>query len=187
LTIRKNTREKITVRFSPSADSDPDIRKASFQIVSNDPASPATIQASGLRVAPGKVGPRLAVNANLNFGELNTGETLVLPVTIQNTGAQDLTIAKFERTAGSTDFDFASAPFTGVIAAGDKKDYQIQFKPSSNGPLKATFQVTSDASVSTAVIDATGTGTSSSSAVWIILGIALGAVVVGVVIYEVAK
>jgi hypothetical protein len=170
------------VKFKPAAAK---IVTASLQVTSN--ASPLSLRASGQGLASPK-GARLAVDANLSFGQVDTGSSRTLPITISNPGTKDLMIQKFERSGGSVDFDIVDKPALPVpIPHGGQQTYTVQFKPTSNGPLQATFEVVTDASISSAVVQAQGSGSSSVSK-WLIVGlVVLGAAVVaggGILAYK---
>ena len=84
-----------------------------------------------------------------------------LPVAILNTGTKDLVVQKFVRSAGSTDFDIVPAPVLPVsISGGRQQPYIVQFRPTSDGPLQATFEIVTDATIPSTLIEARGAGLS---------------------------
>jgi photosystem II stability/assembly factor-like uncharacterized protein len=172
----------INIRFQPTQAKN---LTAAFQINSNDASSPLTLNASGEALATAK-GSRLAVNANLNFGEADTGDTRSLSVEVLNTGSKPLEIKSFSRVQGSTDFDLVPPFDTSakqIVLAGDTQIFPVQFKPSSVGTRAATFKIETDASQSSALVEARGTGKSSSNTVLIIVLVVVGAAIVGGVLY----
>jgi hypothetical protein len=179
----------VGVHFQPAAAG---IFKSSFQITSDGdgPSGPVTINASGHALAGGGHS-RLAVRGSLNFGILNTGDSSTLTFTVFNTGNRELNILKVARTSGSSDFGLITSPgFPLLLPPTIDQEFTIQFKPSSNGPLSATFQIDTDASRASSIVDATGTGSSQVSKVLIVVLVIVGAAIVvggGITIYEATK
>jgi hypothetical protein len=159
--------------------------------ITTDEPSTTTIPASGQSTPTTNTSSRLAVLGNLNFGELDTSKTSTLTFNVFNMGTKNLNILSINRKDGSTDFELLSPPaFPLLLGPTIDQEFTVQFKPSSKGPLTATFEVTSDASRATALIDATGTGTSSMSKVLIVIIVIVGVAVVvgiGVGVYEATK
>jgi hypothetical protein len=185
--VPANSQKPAEFHFTPTA---PGNRTATLQIVSDDVASPMTIQASGQAVAA-PTASRLAVLGNLSFGEVDTGTTATSTFTVFNTGTKDLKILGVSRKGGSSDFELVSPPgFPLLLSPTIDQEFTVQFKPSSNGPLTATFQIDSDASRASALIEASGTGSSHMSKVLIVVIVIVGAAIVvggGVAIYEATK
>jgi hypothetical protein len=175
-------------RFSPAAAAGN--RTATFQVVSDDASSPMTIHASGQAVAA-PTASRLAVLGNLGFGEVDTGNTTTLTFNVFNMGTKNLNILGVSRVDGSSDFELVSPPaFPLLLGPTIDQEFTVQFKPSSNGPLNATFRIDSDASRASALIDASGTGSSHVSKVLIVVLVIVGAAIVvggGIAIYEATK
>jgi photosystem II stability/assembly factor-like uncharacterized protein len=153
--ITPGTELPLYVTFKPK---EATIVNASLQVLSN--TSPLSIAASGQGLAS-PIGARLAVEANLSFPEVKTGSSVSLPVAILNTGTKDLVVQKFVRSAGSTDFDIVPAPVLPVsISGGRQQPYIVQFRPTSDGPLQATFEIVTDATIPSTLIEARGAGLS---------------------------
>lgn len=185
--IAPGDKQLMGVHFQPAAAG---IFKTSFQIASNDPSGPITIHASGQALATsGK--SRLSVRGSLIFGTVNTGDSVSLTFTVFNTGNRELNLLGVSRKDGSSDFELLSPPaFPLLLPPTIDQEFTVQFKPSSNGLLTATFQIDSDASRASVVMDASGTGSSHMSKVLIVVIVILGAAIVvggGVAIYEATK
>ncbi|MFL6305125.1 MAG: choice-of-anchor D domain-containing protein [Candidatus Sulfotelmatobacter sp.] len=166
------------------------IFKASFQIASNDPSGPITIHASGQGLATSG-NSRLSVRGSLIFGTVNAGDSVSLTFTVFNTGNRELNILGVNRKDGSADFELLSPPaFPLLLPPTIDQEFTVQFKPSSNGLLTAAFQIDSDASRASVVMDASGTGSSHMSKVLIVVLVVVGAAIVvggGIAIYEATK
>jgi hypothetical protein len=185
--IAPGDKQLLGVHFQPATAG---IFKTSFQIVSNDPSGPITIHASGQALATSG-NSRLSVRGSLIFGTVNTGDSVSLTFTVFNTGNRELNVLAVSRKDGSSDFELVSAPaFPLLLPPTIDQEFTVQFKPSSNGLLTATFQIDSDASRASVVMDASGTGSSHMSKVLIVVIVILGAAIVvggGVAIYEATK
>jgi len=185
--IAPGAKQLVGVHFQPATAG---IFKTSFQIASDDPSSPVTINASGQALASGG-NSRLSVRGSLSFGTVNTGDSASLTFTVFNTGNRDLNILGVSRKDGSSDFELVSPPaFPLLLPPTIDQEFTVQFKPSSNGPLTATFQIDSDASRASVVMDASGSGSSHMSKVLIVVLVIVGAAIVvggGIAIYEATK
>ena len=95
------------------------------------------------------------------------------------------------RKDGSSDFELVSPPaFPLLLPPTIDQEFTVQFKPSSNGPLTASFQIDTDASRASSMVEATGTGSSQVSKVLIVVLVIVGAAIVvgsGIAIYEATK
>jgi len=87
----------------------------------------------------------IAVNSDLNFGQLCPGQPATQQVQVSNVGVMDLHIASFSRISGSTDFTILPNPATPLTISPDATvSFTIQFAPTVLGPQTATFQINSD-------------------------------------------
>lgn len=186
-TLHVNEMRACLVRFTPAGTGN---HTATFIVISNDDVQTLReVQASGSSIVAASA-PRLAVDANLTFGRVSMVIDRTLPIQASNTGLGPLIIKKISRTGGSTDFELVSPPTFPLppLQPGEKRDLTVRFKPSSAGPLDATFEIESDDLISrdgkpagTRTIKATGVGKSKAgnhlAKVLIALGIivALGA------------
>jgi hypothetical protein len=104
-------------------------------------------------------GPALAVNGDLNFGNVAVGRRATRQVQLFNVGSSDLHILSFTRLNGSAEFNIISGPPTPVtIQPGAHIDYTVEFAPTSRGDKNATFRIQSDDPNSPYDIPASGTG-----------------------------
>jgi photosystem II stability/assembly factor-like uncharacterized protein len=87
----------------------------------------------------------IAVNTDLNFGQLCPSQPATRPVEVFNVGVKDLHISSFTRISGSTDFTIRPNPATPLTISPDAHvDFTIKFAPTIVGPQTATFQINSD-------------------------------------------
>jgi photosystem II stability/assembly factor-like uncharacterized protein len=188
ITIPANSQKPAEFHFTPTTAGN---LTTTIQIVSDDPTTPTTtIPASGQSTTTATAA-RLAVLGNLNFGEVNGGDTATATFNVFNMGTKNLNVLGVSRKDGSTDFELVALPaFPLLLAPTFDQEFTVIFKPSSNGPLTANFQIDSDASQASALITATGTGSSHLSKVLIVVIVIVGAAIVvggGIAIYEATK
>jgi hypothetical protein len=172
------------IRFTASG-SDKKIRQATFTLQSND-AGPGQatrlINASGITFTSGK--PRLAVNACLNFGEVERGANRVIPFTVMNKGLADLVITQFALSGGDFTVPEPALPLT--IAAGDQQSFNATFAPGTwGGSSSGTLHIASN-DPRTPSLDVPLTGRSPFNYILLLACVALGAAVIagGVAVYE---
>lgn len=189
LALHVNEMRACLVRFTPAGTGN---HTVTFMVMSNDDVQTLRqVQASGSSIVAASA-PRLGVNANITFGPVSIIIDRTLPMQISNTGLGPLIIKKISRTGGSTDFELVSPPTFPLapLQPGEKRDLTVRFKPSSAGPLDATFEIESDDLIirddkpaGTRTIKATGVGKSIAgdhlAEILIVLGIiaAVGVVV----------
>jgi hypothetical protein len=127
--------------------------------------------------------PRLAVRANLRFGETNGGQTRSLPIGIANGGLGPLTITGFARTSGSSDFELSPGPTLPLtLAPGASQTVNVNFSPRSNGAIQAQFTIDSNDRGQPdqhRTVAAKGTGVAVGSNTWKIVLFVIGLAVVG--------
>jgi hypothetical protein len=128
---------ELMIRFRPNSFG---TKAGTITILSDDPASPHTIQVSGECAAP-----RLSLiiaNAG-DFGGCCLGSFVDQPLILDNSGACTLSINAI--TSSSADFlvpEVLSYPIT--VGPGDALPVPIRFRPASFGAKAATITVTSD-------------------------------------------
>ncbi|MCH8305898.1 MAG: choice-of-anchor D domain-containing protein, partial [Candidatus Marinimicrobia bacterium] len=99
----------------------------------------------------------------LNFGDVNSGNTLSMQLSISNSGDAALDVTNI--TSSDNQFTVAS-PTSFQVAAGTSINKTVTFAPTTTGVKSGTLTVTSNASnLPSATVDLSGTGTSSSTAV----------------------
>jgi photosystem II stability/assembly factor-like uncharacterized protein len=186
VTVDPGATSTFTLVFTPATVGD-DL--ALLSIISNDPASPYALSATGRGVAPGA--PRLATNpvAQTNLGATGKDARSV-PLQLFNIGTKTLNISAINLAKGSSDFSLNPAPtFPIQIAPGGETDVTISYQPSGNGPATATFQIVSDDPQNPLNFTVGGTGAAVSGSLWPIVLLALGAALLigGVIGYEELK
>jgi hypothetical protein len=148
----------VTIRFQPTSFG---AKSATFTLVSNDPASPGTVNVSGVALAP-----RLnsLVSDYGGFGDVCIGSFEDEPLILTNSGECTLSISNI--SSSSSEFlvpQVSAYPVT--IAAGVSLEVPIRFQPTSFGPKSATITVTSDDPVSPQTITVSGNAPSGKVAV----------------------
>ena len=92
-----------------------------------------------------QVRPSISLNPQaLNFGDVGTGESESLLVTISNKGSMDLTLSGvFLASGGSSAFSITQAPLT-TVPPGGSTDLAVTFAPNAPGSASGTLQIASD-------------------------------------------
>jgi hypothetical protein len=127
----------------------------SISIVSNDPASPATIalSGSGTNVAVG----HLTINpSTLTFGNVAVGSSSVLSATITNNGQAAVHISQV--FASGTGFSDSGLATPATLAAGQSAQVQVTFAPTATGLVGGTVGISSDAPGAAPGLALSGTG-----------------------------
>ncbi len=93
---------------------------------------------------------------SLNFGIVNVGSSVILPVTISNSGEGSLIISDI--TSSDAQYTFTSPPLPVTLSAGQSSLLDITFTPTGEGTYPASLSFTHNASGSPAVLPVTGTG-----------------------------
>lgn len=101
----------------------------------------------------------LAVSGNLAFGDVITGQTASLDVTLTNSGNLALTVTNIAFPAGF------SGTWTGSLAAGSATNLPVTFAPLLAVAYTGTVAVQSDATAGSGLIDCSGTGVVSATAI----------------------
>lgn len=140
----------VTVRFAPDADG---AKSASLVVAGNDPANPAVVVALSGTGAAASPAPRMEITpAALSFGEVATGQSRDLPLTIRNSGDAPLVLSAI--ASNSMRFGVASGLTLPLqIGAGSELQVGIRFSPlevraetgtltvSGNDPARASVPV----------------------------------------------
>jgi hypothetical protein len=136
-TIAPSASESFDVTFTPAAGG---ARSASISIVSDDPASPATVQLTGTGVVPAPPTADVSPVA-IDFGTV-TEDTTSAPqgVTITNAGDQTLEVSGVS-VSGEFGSDAAAAY---SIAPGDSVNFNVTFSPTSEGAKAGQVDITSN-------------------------------------------
>lgn len=127
------------VLFAPSAAG---VDTGSISIVSNDPASPATVVLSGTGTSV-PVGHLTLNPSTLAFGSVLVGGNNVLSATVTNSGQGAVHISQvFASGAG---FSEAGLATPATLAAGQSAQVQVTFAPTATGVVGGTVAISSDA------------------------------------------
>ncbi|MCX5859445.1 MAG: choice-of-anchor D domain-containing protein [Proteobacteria bacterium] len=143
LVIAPQSTRDFPVRFLPSSAGD---FLGSISISSNDPVFPlAEIPARGTGLAAPAGPPHLLVSARqLDFGEVNIGEFLEMPLAVTNTAQGDLVISNLSWN-GDGDFAITSPPDLPLtLTPGEAQSLVIRFSPAWIGSRAGNLQVTSN-------------------------------------------
>jgi HYDIN/CFA65/VesB family protein len=106
--------------------------------------------------------PAIGVANSLSFGGVPSGTSSTLPLSISDTGSQDLTISGLAISGtNAADFTVASGQCA-TINAGTSCNVNISFRPSVAGNRSAVLTVTGNAANSPQTITLTGTGQASA-------------------------
>jgi len=106
--------------------------------------------------------PAIGVANSLSFGGVPSGTSSTLPLSISDTGSQDLTISGLAISGtNAADFSVASGQCA-TISGGSTCNVNISFRPSVTGNRSAVLTVTGNAANSPQTITLTGTGQASA-------------------------
>jgi hypothetical protein len=148
----------VEIRFKPLSFG---FKSGTVTIVSDDPASPATVFVSGTAPAPRLC---LVIADNGDFGKCCVGSFVDQPLVLTNSGKCTLTVTSISSSSGEFLVpEVLSFPIT--IGPGDAVAVPIRFEPTSFGAKAATITVTSDDPLSPATISVTGRAPSGRIAV----------------------
>jgi len=99
------------------------------------------------------------VPTQVNFGTVSTSGFSNQTVTIQNTGDADCEISEIRGPQGSPEFSFPSAPAIDVVPVGEMRQFQVQYRPTDEGPDSGTVTIVSnDPDEGEVVVSLTGEG-----------------------------
>lgn len=118
--------------------------------------------------------PRVSLSSSsLSFGNVTTGTTKVLTLTISNVGGSPLSITAIASTSPRYTF----TPATLTIPAGGSGTLNVTFAPTAVGPVNATLSAnTNDPLTPTISVALTGTGTAPPPAIVVATSFPLGVV-----------
>ena len=110
------------------------------------------------------VGPLIAVRVDLAFNNVCIGQNSSRILQIFNIGSSPLHISSIARVEGSADLEIVSGPPTPItVGPNEEIDYMVRFRPTTEGSVKATFQINSDDPFQPAKqLLASGTGTAQT-------------------------
>ena len=139
-----------------------------FTVVVSNSAGSATSNAATLAVNSVSTYQLNASPTSLSFGNVNTGSSSTLSVTLTNSGDSSVTISGV--TVSGAGFSDSGVSGGTVISAGQTATLNVSFAPSAAGSVSGSVSVASNATNSPAVISLTGSGVQQSAAnfpVWV--------------------
>ncbi len=125
--------------------------KTSNLVFTHDaPSSPTTYVVNGTGA---DAGPTFAVNpASLNFGSVNQGASVTLPVTVNNDGLTNT----LSITGVTTAAPYSVSPVSATIPAGGSQVFNVTFAPTAGGSFPGTLTFTHNAAGSPSVVNLSG-------------------------------
>jgi len=136
--IDRGRSEEVTVSFAPAGTG---AFAATLTLASNDPDRPAlSIQLSG----EGGTSRIDVTPAQLDFGDVDIGQSGDLLLTIENTGALPLEVSSISGDLP----EFAASATSLTVAPLSSESIVVTFTPSTTGPLAATLSIESNDPVS---------------------------------------
>jgi hypothetical protein len=151
-TIQAGASTSLTVTFKPAAAGNV---SGSVSITNNATSAPVVISLAGTGQSSGNVGISVSPTS-LAFGSVPDENNSSLPITISNTGSEDLSVTGLAVSSGSYIWSGPSIPLT--IAAGKSTIVNIEFAPKTTGSLPATLTISSNAPGPSLVVNLSGTG-----------------------------
>jgi hypothetical protein len=159
-TVAPVNSQDVTVTFAPSSVGP---KSAILSVTSNDPdEGTLTVSLSGNGVSPPPVPtPDISLTSgSLSFGDVRTGESSSLSVSITNGGTADLSITGI----ASSDAQFVPSLTAFVVTPGSTQSVGVVFTPSSVGSRSGILTVISnDPDEGTLTVALSGTGTAPPS------------------------
>src|SRR5467141_2739413 len=98
---------------------------------------------------------------SLSFGNINTGASSTLPVTLTNSGNSNVTISKVGISGAG--FNPSGVPAGTILRPGQTATLNVTFAPAATGSVVGNVTVTSDAQNSPTTISLSGVGVTPSS------------------------
>jgi hypothetical protein len=156
LTIAAGNRATFNAVFTPTAGTG---YSGSISLVSNAPNSPLGINLSGTGVAPTHL--LAASPTSLSFGNVNTGSSSPLKVTLTNNGNSNVTISSVNASGAGYTASGVNANTT--LTPGQTATVNVAFAPAAAGSAGGSVSVASNASNSPATISLSGSGVTQST------------------------
>lgn len=138
----------LTVTFTPTAVGS---QSATLTFTHNAPGSPTTYNVSGTGADPS---PVFSAPGSLSFGNVSQGNSLTLPLTVTNTGVNQLIISNVVAAPGV----FTVSPTSATIAGGGTQVFNVTFTPTAGGLVNGTLTFTHNAAGSPSVVSLSGSG-----------------------------
>jgi murein tripeptide amidase MpaA len=148
----------VVIRFQPASFGP---KAATLSVISNDPASPHTIEVTGEAQAPRLVS--LIANTG-NFGKVCVDSFMDKPLILSNSGKCTLSVSSI--TSSSGEFIVPQVmSYPVAIGAGNSLPVPIRFEPGSFGLKSATLTVVTDDPATPHTIDVSGEAPSGKLAI----------------------
>ncbi len=151
-TIAAGDSENITVTFEPDSEIN---YQGSIVVNNNADSGNYTISCSGTGV-DNSGSSAISLSGNLNFGNVNIGDTESRTLTISNTGTESFNVSGISPPTGFT------ANWSGTIAAGDSENITVTFQPTSELNYQGSIVVNHDADSGSNTISCSGNGVDNS-------------------------
>ena len=122
--------------------------------IASDATNPSlSIALSAAGVTPGSL---VSNPSSLAFGNVQTGTTQTLSLTLTNTGGTTVNITQAAASGSGYSITGLSLPLS--LAAGQSKSFSVQFAPQTSGSISGNIAITSDASNPTLNVPLSGSG-----------------------------
>src|SRR6267378_2443309 len=151
LSINPGQTSTFNAQYQPSAAG---TASGSITIVSNAATSPSVVSLTGNGVAATQI---LSVSTNIvTFGNVNTGASSTLPVTVTNTGNSNVQISQIAASGVGYTLSGAGVPVT--LTPSQSLTFSIIFSPTATGSVSGSVTITSNATGSPSAITLSGSG-----------------------------
>ena len=151
VTIAPGQQSNLNIAFSPKTAG---AFSGNVSVLSDVSSTPSTVSVTGTGVAATTL---LNANVNnLNFGNVNSGASSTLPVTLSNAGNSNVTISSVTPAGAKLTTSGVSAGL--ILAPGQSATLDVTFSPVAAGSLSGSVTVASNATNSPEIISISGTG-----------------------------
>ncbi len=147
----------VEVNFTPELGG---VQEAYMAVWDNAPGSPQLLELKGTGVAPhATIAP-----VNLNFGNQPVNTTRTLPITLTNSGTQNLNISELLWSGSSAFYQDGDGLCHqgGVLTPGEQCDINVVFAPTNNGAVQGQITIVDNSDLQSnaqQVATVSGTGT----------------------------
>jgi hypothetical protein len=143
--------------------------------IASDATNPSlNIALSATAVAPGSL---VSNPSSLPFGNVQTGTSQTLSVTLTNSGGTTVNISQAAASGSGYSITGLSLPLS--LAAGQAKSFSVQFAPQTSGSSSGNVAITSDASNPSLNIPLSGSGVTPGTLADSPSSLSFGTVLVG--------
>ena len=156
LSINPGATSTFNAEYQPSVTGS---ASGSVTIVSTAATSPSTVSLTGTGVAATQI---LSLSTTtVNFGNVITGGSSTLPVTVTNTGNSNVQISQIAPSGTGYTLSGASAPVT--LTPSQSLTFSVVFSPTVTGAASGSVTIASNATGSPGTITLSGSGVTPSS------------------------